>query len=339
MNKLKVGIMGFGRIGRQLYRLALDDDQFEVVAISDIGRPEILHHLLTKTTPCETNIVLDGNFLVSDSGKTRLLPARHPTEMPWDAFGVDLVIDATARFRSSTELAPHLDNGAKRVIVSTLPEDNIDRVVLYGVNNETIEAQDRIVSAGSASTTAAGHALKTIMADHEIEHASMTSVHAYTSDQSLQDYAGPDYRRSRSGAENIIPNATPALYWLPRVLPQLDGKLSAYAMNVPVQVGSMLDLTITFSDPAITVEAINGLFMKAAAGNPDLIQATADPIVSSDVRGLSQSLIVDMDATVKAGTRLIKLIGWHETLGHARRILDVASLYADLNEKEPSSCV
>lgn len=332
-------MMGFGQVGRQIYRLALDDHRYEVVAVSDIGRPEILHHLLTKSMARRVPVRLEGNYLVSHrerSGRdtryrTRLLPADKPAEIPWDVFGADLVIDTTARFRSPAALAPHLENGARRVILSTLPEGEVDRVVLYGVNQDGIDAQDRIVSAGSASTTAMALALKVIARAGTVEHATMTSVHAYTSDQILQDYAGPDYRRSRSGAENIIPNETPAPGWVERALPELRGKLSGFALNVPVQAGSLLDMTVSFAESGLTAQTVNELFAAAAEEEPELIAATGDPIVSSDVKGCSQSILVDLKGTLKAGSNLIKVLAWHESLGHARRILDLAALYAGLD--------
>ncbi len=337
MNSIRIGMMGFGQIGRQIYRLALDDVRYDLVAVSDIGRPEILHHLLTKSGSRRIPVRLEGNYLVgqrTQSGKppckTRLLPADKPAEIPWDVFGADLVIDTTARFRTAQALRPHLDNGARRVLLSTLPEGEIDRVVLYGVNEGGIEAGDRIISAGSASTTAMALALKVVAEAGAIEHATLTSVHAYTSDQILQDYAGPDYRRSRSGAENIIPNETPAPHWVERLMPDFNGKLSGFALNVPVQAGSLLDMTVAFADPDIEPRTVNDLYIAAAATEPDLIATTDDPIVSSDVKGCSQSILVDLQGTLKAGKKLIKVLAWHESLGHARRILDLVALYAGL---------
>lgn len=332
-------MMGFGQVGRQIYRLALDDQRFEVVAVSDIGRPEILHHLLTKSMAPRVSVELKGNYLLSHRAgpggdnqlQTRLLPANKPAEIPWDVLGADLVIDTTARFRSAEALCPHLVNGARRVILSTLPEGEIDRVVLYGVNQCSIASADRIVSAGSASTTAMALALKVIVGAGPIEHATMTSVHSYTSDQILQDYAGPDYRRSRSGAENIIPNETPAPYWVQRVMPEVEGKISGFALNVPVHAGSLLDMTVAFAAPGVTGESINDLYVAAAAAQPELIAVTGDPIVSSDVKGCSQSILVDLKGTLQAGSRLIKVLAWHESLGHARRILDLAALYGGLD--------
>jgi glyceraldehyde 3-phosphate dehydrogenase len=331
MTNIRIGMMGLGRVGRQLYRQALRDDRFEVAAVSDIGQPSILHHLLTKTLGRAAGVRLEGNYLVSPRGRTRLMSADRPSEMPWDVFGVDVVIDATGKYRSAASLMPHLENGARRVITSVLPDSDIDRVLIYGVNQQDANADDRIVSAGSASTSAAALALKTITDVHAIDHASVTSVHQYTSDQVLEDYAGPDYRRSRSGARNIIPNAVPARLWLPRLMPAVAGKLTGYAMNVPVQTGSMLDLTVAFAESTVTVDAVNELYEEAARNSPELIEVTYDPIVSSDVRGSRKSVLMDLEATIKAGSNLVKVIGWHETLGHAQRILDIAALYADLD--------
>lgn len=327
MKKIRIGLMGFGRIGRQIYRLALADERFEVVAISDIGQPDILRHLLNKSMRHTATVRLESNYLICGDMKSRLMPANHPTEIPWDVFEADVVIDATGRFRSAGELQPHLDNGAERVILSTLPEDEIDRVILCGVNEESAEAEDRIISAGSGSTTATALALKVIQEALPIEHATMTSVHAYTSDQSLQDYAGADYRRSRSGARNIIPNVTPALEWVQKLLPSVDGRMTGYALNVPVQIGSLLDITVSLAQPFADIDVIRDLFIEAEKTMPTLIETTNEPIVSSDVRGSSCSLLVDLRGSMKAGTKMAKLLAWHETYGHANRIMDVAALY------------
>lgn len=334
MGSIRIGMMGLGQIGRQLYKLALRDPRFNIVAVSDIGQPEILFHLLDKAMGKTGEVQLQENYLVSENCQTRLMPSVHPSEIPWDVFDTDFVIDATGRFRSAAELRPHLDNGAKRVVTSVLPEGEIDRVILYGVNNDQICRDDRIISAGSASTTAAALALKIISDRYQIEHASMTSVHAYTSDQSLQDYAGVDYRRSRSGAENIIPNATPALYWIQKLLPSLDGKMTAYALNVPVQVGSMLDITVALAEPLTGINSVKQLFIDAAQDNSTLIETTNDPIVSSDVIGNSHSLLVDLQGAMQAGSRMLKLLAWHESLGHAHRILEVISDYDKLDNSK-----
>ena len=331
IHPIRIGIMGFGRIGRQLYKLAAHDSRFEVVAISDIGQPEILTHLLDVTMGHTGEVKLQRNALVNGEQRTRLMPTNKPNEIPWDMFDIDVVIDATGRFRSAPELEPHLQNGANRVFTSMLPLGEIDRVVLYGVNQDQAKVSDRIVSAGSGSTTAAALALKVISQKHVIDHATMTSVHAYTSDQSLQDYAGADYRCSRSGAENIIPNETPALDWLQRTLPDLEGKVTGYALNVPVQVGSMLDITVSLGNPPDTIEEFRELFVGAADSHPKVIGTVDDPIVSSDVRDDSHSLLVDLPGSMLAGRSMVKLLAWHESLAHAQRLLDVVLTYANLD--------
>lgn len=334
MSPIRIGLMGLGHIGRQIYQLATQDDRFEVVAISDIGQPEILCHLLNKVKGISGNVNLVNNYLVNNGHKTRLLSANHPTEIPWDVFNTDFVIDATGRFRSIEELTPHLTNGAKRVICSSLPEITADRIVLFGVNEHEILASDRIISAGSGSTTAAALALKVISEQFEIRHASMTSVHAYTSDQSLQDYAGADYRRSRSGAENIIPNSTPALEWIEKALPAVRGKMTGFALNVPVQLGSMLDVNVSLAETNVSLKNIQNLFAAAAADRPSLISTTSEPIVSSDVKDSPYSLLIDTLGCMRAGSQLYKIMGWHSTLGHAHRILDVINNYRELDSTE-----
>ncbi len=333
MSRIRIGMMGLGHVGRQIFKLALKDGNFDVIAVSDIGRPDILRHLLDKEMSRDGEVRLEDNYLIGPDSRARLMSAEKPGEIPWDVFEVDFVIDATGRFRSRADLSPHLDSGAARVLTSMLPVDEVDRVVLFGVNHEQIERGDRIVSAGSASTTATALALKILSDNYPVEHASMTSVHAYTSDQSLQDYAGADYRRSRSGARNIIPNETPALRWIQELMPRLRGRMSAYALNVPVQTGSMLDITVSLKDREADIDSVRKLFVEAARAMPELIETTADPIVSSDVRGCGSSLLVDLKGCMPAGSRMLKILAWHESLGHARRILDVIRAYSGLDEK------
>lgn len=331
MNKLRIGIMGFGKVGRQIYRFAAASDDCEVVAVCDIGPPEMLHYLLARGSKDPSEFELEGNYLRTRRFRTRLMPTNHPSEIPWDAFGVDMVIDATSRFRSSQTLEPHLQNGAKRVVLSTLPDNSVDRVLVWGVNEATAVTTDRIVSASSSTTAAMAIVLKLLSDRYTLDHVSMTTVHAYTSDQRLQDYAGPDYRRSRSGAQNIVPNDSLTPKWVEQILPAFSGKLSGYALNVPVQFGSMLDLSLLFEDRSVTAEDVNALMVKAAAGMPDLVGAAEDPIVSSDVIGCDTSALFDLGATMKAGSRTIKALVWYESLGHARRILDVVRHYSKLD--------
>jgi glyceraldehyde 3-phosphate dehydrogenase len=251
-----------------------------------------------------------------------------PAEMPWDVFGVDLVIDATGKFRDRQSMSEHLANGAPRVLLRSLPLDYIDRVVVPGINSTTVNAADRMISAGSPTTSALCLLLHSLAERFDIECGSMTSVHSYTSDQSLQDYAGSDFRRSRSAAKNIIPNTHEAGLWLNHILPGFHERIMTWVLNVPVQEGCLLDVSLVMKDAAVTAEDINEAMRAAAATQRGIIDVVEDPIVSSDVIGNAHSLLFDTKGTIKAGSQTIKTLGWYETLGHAARLLDVARLYA-----------
>jgi len=332
---LRVGLMGFGQIGRMIYQIAADSGDTEIVAIADIGEPHILTYLLKSESDTPEVFTLDGNYLIGPTSRARMLQTDAPNEVPWDAFGVDLVIEATGKFRASHDLEQHLEAGSPRVLLRTLPVDRIDRILVPGVNDTSAKTSDRIISAGSATFSAAALMLKTISDAAPIECASMTSIHSYSSDQPAQDYAGSDYRRSRSAAENIIPNTHEAGLWLPWLLPQLEGRVTTSALNVPIQRGSLLDLSIAFKDADMTVERVNDCIRSAAKAQPRLIKVSEDPIVSSDVIGQSCTLLFDAPGTIKAGKRILKLLAWYENLGHAARLLDVAKLYAQLGRYQP----
>ena len=259
-----------------------------------------------------------------------MLRTDSPGEVPWDTFGVDLVIEATGHFRDRASLEAHLHAGSPRVLARTLPTERIDRIIVPGINESTANTHDRIISAGSATFSAAALLLQAVTEVAPVDSVSITSIHSYSSDQPVQDYAGSDYRRSRSAAENIIPNTHEAGNWLPDLLPHLEGRVTTSALNVPIQRGSLLDLSLAFSDESITVEAVNDAIRNASLLRPELIQVSEDPIVSSDVIGQSCTVLFDAPGTIKAGSRMIKLLGWYENLGHAARLLDVARLYTEM---------
>ena len=334
---IKIGLMGFGQTGRQLYDLAARSDDIEIIAIADIADSKILHYLLSTEVDDSARYQLDGNFLRNERFSSRLMPIDRPAEMPWDVFDVDLVIDATGKFRDTRSMQDHLANGAGRVLIRTLPEDHIDRLVVPGVNEQDIAAADRMLSAGSPTTTALCLLLNILSAQHDIEYASMTTVHAYTSDQALQDYAGSDFRRSRSAAKNIIPNTHEGAAWLGRVLPQFEGKVLTSALNVPIHEGCLADVNLVFADKSITAEQVNETMRSGASAHPGVVDVVEDPIVSSDVIGNPLSLLFDTKGTIKAGETIVKTLSWYETLGHAARLLDVARLYRDLDTAEEAA--
>ena len=329
--KIRIGIMGLGQIGRHLYHLALETEDIEIVAVADIGKPEIIHYLLKSDGLDGPSCELRDNYLVNEKFRTRMLQLARPGEVPWDVLDIDCVIDATARFRRRQDMEAHLRAGAGRVILASLPAEPIDRVVIPGINEESAVRKDRLISAGSATTNALALLLQFLDKALGVECASMTTVHAYSSDQSLQDYAHEDFRRSRSAAQNIIPNSNESARWVELILPQFAGKLSGYALNVPVQRGSLLDLNCVMRDAGVNVKQVNEVMRTAANNHPLLIGVTDDPVVSSDVIGCRQSLLFDSQATIKAGKRIVKVLAWYESLGHACRVLDVVRHYSRLD--------
>ena len=327
---IKLGLMGFGQIGRMIYQLAQHQPDIEITAIADIGEPHILCYLLQAELNDPASFRLEGNYLVSPHYRSRMLRTDSPGEVPWDTFGVDLVIEATGQFRDRASLEAHLHAGSPRVLARTLPTELIDRIIVPGINESSINPHDRIISAGSATFGAAALLLQAVTEVAPVDSVSITSIHSYSSDQPVQDYAGSDYRRSRSAAENIIPNTHEAGNWLPNLLPHLEGRVTTSALNVPIQRGSLLDVSLAFSDDSITVDAVNDAIRSAAHSRPELVQVSEDPIVSSDVIGQSCTVLFDAPGTIKAGSRMIKLLGWYENLGHAARLLDVARLYTEM---------
>ena len=327
---IKLGLMGFGQIGRMIYQLAQHQPDIEITAIADIGEPHILCYLLQAELSDPASFRLEGNYLVNPHYRSRMLRTDSPGEVPWDTFGVDLVIEATGQFRDRASLEAHLHAGSPRVLARTLPTELIDRIIVPGINESSINPNDRIISAGSATFGAAALLLQAVTEVAPVDSVSITSIHSYSSDQPVQDYAGSDYRRSRSAAENIIPNTHEAGNWLPNLLPHLEGRVTTSALNVPIQRGSLLDVSLAFSDDTITVDAVNDAIRSAARSRPELIQVSEDPIVSSDVIGQSCTVLFDAPGTIKAGSRMIKLLGWYENLGHAARLLDVTRLYTEM---------
>lgn len=331
MSKIRVGLMGFGEIGRDFYRLSLNEPEMEVVAISDIGRADILHYLLETDGRDTTDVVLEGNFLVKDGQKARVVHGVEPSDVPWDAFDVDVVIDSTHKYRTRATMEAHLKSGAKRVILGSLPLDDIDRVVVMGVNEDTMKASDLLVSAASATTNALALVLDTMDKAFGVESAMMTTIHAYTSDQPLRDTAASDFRRSRSAAENIIPNANISPYWMEQIMPRFKGKIEGSALNVPVPMGSLLDLTCVLPGESTSIEDVNAAMVKAAEMLPKYIEVTEDPIVSSDVIGNTHSVLFDSKGTMKSSKRMVKTLSWYDnSLGQAGRLIDLTLAYGRL---------
>ncbi len=328
---INIALFGFGRIGRNLFRLSYKDPRFNIVAISEYSHIETLHYLLSRDSihgPLEDDIGLNGDSFDIGNKKVRILPGDKPGEIPWVTLGADVVIDATGHYLKRRELEKHLQAGAKRVIVTRTPEDDIDRIVVNGVNDASIQASDRIISATSSTTQVLALMLKILHHHYTVKRALMTTIHAYTADQPLADAVGIDLRRSRSAVENIIPNTTSAPEIVEKLMPEFAGKLDGIAFNVPVSNGSCVDLT-TELEIMPTVEEINQVIKQEAEnGYADLVGYTNDPIVSSDVNGREETMIFDAKATMITAEKLLKTICWYDNgWGFAKRILDTILLY------------
>lgn len=334
MKKIRLGLMGFGEIPRHIYRLCLNNDKIEIVAIADIGRPEILHYLLVAETKGSIEVKLEGNFLVSKNGHARIIMGGNPGDIPWDVLNVDVVVAGTGIFKTRESMEPHIKAGASRVILSNLPNDDIDRVVIIGVNDHTIKTSDKLVSAGSATTNAAAIMLKILNENFGIDYAMLTTVHSYTSDQPLRDKVGDDFRRSRSAAENIIPNDSPSPEWIQKIMPEFKGRIEGSALNVPVPNGSLLDLTSVFKSKDISIELINKAILNESKKLPNIIEIVNDPIVSTDVIGNTHSVVFDKMASMKSPGRMIKTLIWYHTaLTMAARIVDLIMAYDKIDKE------
>ncbi|MEN8223815.1 MAG: glyceraldehyde 3-phosphate dehydrogenase NAD-binding domain-containing protein [Bacteroidota bacterium] len=336
MEKIRVGIMGFGEIGRHIYRLCLDDERIEIVAIADLGRPEILEYLLKAETKGGIDVKLEGNFLVSSNGRARMIQGKSlvPGDVLWDSLDVDVAIDGTGIYKTKADMERHLRAGAKRVVLTTLPADEIDRVVVKGVNDHTMKAADKMVSAGSATTNATALILKVLDEAFGVDYAMLTTVHSYTSDQPLRDKASTDFRRSRSAAENIIPNETPSPRWIQHIMPEFKGRIEGSALNVPVPNGSLLDLTTVLKNEGITKEQVNAAVAKYAEEHPMVARVVEDPIVSTDVIGDRRSVNFDLQATMMSPARMVKTLTWYHTaMATASRIIDLIVAYNELDKK------
>jgi len=337
MKKVRLGLMGFGEVNRHLYRLCLEDDNIEVVAISDIGRPEVLVYLLnseSKRNKEEVDVQLDGHYLLSKNGRARFVTGPTPADVPWDAFDVDVVVDATGKYRNRKEMEGHLEGGAKRVILASLPVDALDRIVIKGVNHHHMKKSDKLISAGSSTTNATAIMLQILDEAFGVDYAMLTTVHSYTADQPLRDTAGTDYRRSRSAAENIIPNETPTPRWIPQILPEFKGRIEGTALNVPIPAGSLLDLSIVLKDGDVSIKQIDAAIEAAAKKIPGILEVTEDPIVSVDVVGNRHSVIYDKQATMRSKGKMVKILTWyHNSLAMASRIKDIMLEYQKFNEE------
>ncbi len=330
---VKIGINGFGRIGRNFFRAALEKgSDLEIVAVNDLTDNKTLAHLLkydTITGRLNGTVEFDESQIIVNGKSIKVFEERDPANLPWGELGVDIVIESTGRFTKSEDAAKHIAAGAKKVVISA-PATGADVATLVlGVNEDTYDpAVHTIISNASCTTNCLAPLAKVFMDNFGIERGLMTTVHAYTADQNLQDGPHSDLRRARAAGANIIPTSTGAAKALGLVIPELVGKLDGYALRVPVITGSITDLTLTASRP-VTVEEINAAY-KAAAEGPlkGILKYTEDEIVSSDIAGDPHSSIFDAKLTKVIGDQ-VKVASWYDNeWGYSNRLVDITEFVA-----------
>jgi glyceraldehyde 3-phosphate dehydrogenase len=326
---VKIGINGFGRIGRNFLRAALaKGSDLEIVAVNDLTDNKALAHLLkydSITGRIDATVELDGDKIIVNGKPIIVLEERDPANLPWGKLGVDIVIESTGRFTKSEDARKHITAGAKKVIVSAPATGDDVATLVLGVNEGTYDsAVHDIISNASCTTNCLAPLAKVFNDKFGIERGLMTTVHAYTADQNLQDGPHDDLRRARAAAVNIIPTSTGAAKALGLVLPELVGKLDGYALRVPVPTGSITDLTIETATTGLTVAQVNAAYKEAAEGPlKGILKYTEDPIVSSDIVTDPHSSIFDAGLTKVIGTT-IKVASWYDNeWGYSNRLVDI----------------
>ena len=329
---VKIGINGFGRIGRNYFRAALaKGSDLEIVAVNDLTDPKTLAHLLKYDSiagKLQAEVSIDGDSIVVNGKHIKVLAERDPANLPWGELGVEIVIESTGFFTNGEKAKAHIAAGAKKVLISA-PATNEDATFVIGVNEKTYDpAKHNIISNASCTTNSLAPLAKVFNDKFGIERGLMTTVHAYTADQNLQDGPHSDLRRARAAALSIIPTSSGAAKAIGLVLPELAGRLDGYALRVPVPTGSITDLTLTSSKP-VTVDEIKAAYKEAAAGPlKGILEYTEDEIVSHDIVGNPHSSIFDAGLVRVLGNE-VKISAWYDNeWGFSNRLVELAELVA-----------
>lgn len=325
MEKIRVAINGFGRIGRLSFRKLLEKENIEIVAINDLTDNATLAHLLKYDSvhgKFNGEVASDNESLTVNGTRINAYAERDPKKLPWKELNIDVVLESTGRFVDEAGAGQHLEAGAKKVVISAPAKGNIPTVVL-GVNDDTLTGNETIVSNASCTTNCLAPMAKVLDDVFGIEKGYMTTIHAYTADQNLQDAPHSDLRRARAAALSIVPTSTGAAKAVGLVLPQLKGKLDGYALRVPTPDGSLTDLTVILKKAA-TVEEINNALKEASETSlKGYLEYCTDEIVSIDIVGNSHSCIFDSKLTSANGT-LVKVVGWYDNeYGYSSRVADL----------------
>ncbi len=333
---IKVGINGFGRIGRLVFRAAVQRKDIEIVHINDITDAPTLAHLLKYDSThgqFKGDVKVDGDAIVVNGKKIKISAIKDPAQIPWGQAGADIVVESTGVFRKKEQLVKHLDGGAKKVVLTVPSKDEIDATIVLGVNDKDLKPEHKIVSNASCTTNCLAPVAKVLHDVFGIKRGYMTTIHAYTNDQRILDLPHSDLRRARSAAMAIIPTTTGAAKAVGKVIPELKGKLDGFSMRVPVWDGSVVDLVAELKKD-VSVADINAA-VKAAAEGPlkGILQYTEDPIVSVDVIGNSNSSIFDALSTmVLEGTsNFVKVVAWYDNeWGYSCRVVDLVEKMAKM---------
>lgn len=324
----KVAINGFGRIGRLSFRSLLKKPSIEVVAINDLTDTKTLAHLFKYDSAhgiFEGEVGYDNEHLIVDGKKIKIFAIKNPAELPWEKLGIDVVLESTGFFTDRTTAEAHITAGAKKVVISAPATGDLKTIVL-GVNDDTLDGTETVISNASCTTNCLAPMVKVLEDNFGIVSGYMTTVHAYTSDQRLQDAPHRDLRRARSAASSIIPTSTGAAKALGLVIPSVNGKLNGYSLRVPVPVGSITDFSAVLKRE-VSKEEINASFKKAASEGPlkNYLQYSTDPIVSADIVGNPYSCIFDSELTMVNGNS-VKIFGWYDNeFGYSSRTADLIS--------------
>lgn len=324
---IKVGINGFGRIGRLVFRVMNQRDDIEVLAINDITDAKTLAHLLKYDSvhgKFPGSVEVKGNGIVVDGKEIQILAEREPANLPWKNLGVQVVVESTGVFRTREKIAQHLDGGAEKVILTVPAKDEIDATIVLGVNDDDLKPEHKIVSNASCTTNCLAPIVKVLHDTFGFKQGLMTTIHAYTNDQQVLDLPHKDLRRARAAALSMIPTTTGAAKAVGKVIPELNGKLNGMAIRVPTPDGSVVDLVAELEKDA-TVEEINSAMKKAADTNlKGILEYCEDPVVSVDIVGNPYSSIFDSLSTMMMGSKMVKVISWYDNeWGYSCRVVDL----------------
>jgi len=323
---IKVGINGFGRIGRLVFKAAQSRNNIEFIAINDLTDAVTLAQLLKWDSThgkFPGDVRAEGDSILVDGKKYKVFAEKDPSKIPWGDLGVDVVIESTGVFRKREQIAMHLQGGAKKVILTVPAKDEIDATIVLGVNDGDLKPEHKIVSNASCTTNCLAPVVKVLRDNFGIVKGFMTTTHAYTNDQRLLDMPHKDLRRARSAAINIVPTTTGAAKAVGKVIPELKGKLDGMALRVPVPDGSIVDFAC-ITEKETTVEEVNAAMKKAAEGAmKGILEYSEEPLVSTDIVGNTHSSVFDSGLTMVSGN-LVKIISWYDNeYGYSNRVVDL----------------